>query len=144
MGPGPSFMAVPSQEVGAQYCTPVLTNPEVFWPGGVTVPCRKASRPPQDPRQPHDHGLRLAHNTGASMNNGMVAFWHSCMCMCMGASLHHSSERCNNGPSISTLCIGKFPFSFFLFTKPGWVPILPVDGMKGEGRVHVFFLGQQV
>ena len=28
-------MAVPSWEVGAQYCTPVLTKPEVFWPGGV-------------------------------------------------------------------------------------------------------------
>ena len=28
-------MAVPSREVGARYCTPVLTNPEVFLPGGV-------------------------------------------------------------------------------------------------------------
>ena len=37
MGPGPSFMAVPSREVGARYCAPVLTNQEVFWPGGVSA-----------------------------------------------------------------------------------------------------------
>ena len=30
-------MAVPSWEVGAWYCAPVLTNQEVFWPGGVAV-----------------------------------------------------------------------------------------------------------
>ena len=35
LGPGPSFMAVPSWEVSAQYCAPVLTKHEVFWPGGV-------------------------------------------------------------------------------------------------------------
>jgi len=28
-------MAVPSREVGARYCAPVLTNQEVFLPGGV-------------------------------------------------------------------------------------------------------------
>ena len=34
-------------------------------------------------------------------------------------------------------------FFFFLFTKPGWVPILPVDGMKGEGRMHAFGVGER-
>ena len=28
-------MAVPSREVGAQYCAPILTMQEVLWPGGV-------------------------------------------------------------------------------------------------------------
>ena len=28
-------MAVPSREVSARYCTPVLTKHEVLWPGGV-------------------------------------------------------------------------------------------------------------
>ena len=28
-------MAVPSREVGARYCAPVLTKQEVFWPEGV-------------------------------------------------------------------------------------------------------------
>ena len=28
-------MAVPSREVGARYCAPVLTMHEVLWPGGV-------------------------------------------------------------------------------------------------------------
>ena len=30
-------MAVPSREVGARYCAPVLTKQEVFWPGGVSL-----------------------------------------------------------------------------------------------------------
>ena len=72
------------------------------------------------------------------MTNDMVAFRYSCMCVCMGTGLRRSSERCNDGPSVATLFIG-FSFSFFFFLQ--WVPILPVDGIKGEGRVHAFFLG---
>ena len=30
LGPGPSFMAVPSREVGARYCAPVLTKEGSF------------------------------------------------------------------------------------------------------------------
>ena len=45
MGPGPSFMAVPSREVGVRYCAPVLTNPEVFLPGGVFPLRRQAYFP---------------------------------------------------------------------------------------------------
>ena len=40
-------------------------------------------------------------------------------------------------------CNPEFLFSFFRFTKPGWVPILPVDGMKGEGRMHAFGVGER-
>ena len=86
----------------------------------VTVPCRRASRPPQDPGQPHDHGLRPAHNTGASMNNDMVAFRYSCTCVCMGTGLRRSSERCNDGPGVAILFIGIFPFfSPFYKTRVG-------------------------
>ena len=66
LGPGPSFMAVPSREVGARYCAPVLTNPHFVARGSKLLhnrcfpPAQSIHMDGPGPRQPRGRPLGLS------------------------------------------------------------------------------------